>query len=222
MVRIRDSKGRSEGSGYARIFGDPQLGKLISRVHSTSIRAGTELEKMVLARVTLISDLDEFLTQELMPEGVHVAPKQLVKDCETLNYAGSEPDQLVFKRRQGEQSCHVIELKDGDAFDTKKSSSERQSLHGFIQRNAQYLPYRVHAHFCCFNQEDRKIIYDGFKRKVEMSECMTGREFCELLEIDYDEIRQEREADQAANLEDFLEDLASIPAVKERLGNYSI
>ncbi|MCY4437344.1 MAG: hypothetical protein OXE05_08450 [Chloroflexi bacterium] len=222
MVRIRDSEGRSEGSGYARIFGDPQLGKLISRVHATSIRAGTELEKMVLARVTLIPDLDEFLSHEVMADGVHVAPKRMVKDCETLNYAGAEPDLLVFKRREGKQLCHVIELKDGDAFDTKKSSAERQSLHGFIQRNASQLPYFVYPHFCCFNQDDRRIIYDGFKRKVPMSECMTGREFCELLEIDYDEIRQEREADQAANLDEFLEDLVSIPAVKQRLGNYSI
>ena len=222
MALISDSAGRPTGSGYARVFGDNRLGELISRVHATSIRCGTELEQMVKQRVTLIDDLDDFLLMEIMPEGVFVADKRELKACRTLDFAGSEPDFLVFKRRRGQQACHVIELKDGDSFDTKKASAERNSMHSFISYNASRLPYIVHAYFCCFNQTDRSAIHDGFKRKLAIEEAMTGREFCDLLEIDYDEIRTERAQDGPANLSFFVAALQAIPAVREELAKYGL
>ena len=215
MVLISDSRGRSTGSGYARIFGDDALGHLLSRVQATTIRAGTELERMVIERVNVIDDLDMFLRSEIMPEGVKVATKQELKRCSTLDFGGNEPDLLVFKRRDGKRACHVIELKDGDNFDTKKSSAEHQAMHGFISRTGWTIPYIIHAHFACFNQNDRLAIYNGFKRKVAMEECMTGREFCELLEIDYDDIVNTRLANQPANLDYFIEQLLAIPAVRD-------
>ena len=42
---------------------------------------------------------------------------------------------------------------------------------------------------------------------------MTGREFCELLEIDYDEIVERRKADQESNLRCFVRELARIDRV---------
>ena len=217
MVLIADSRGRRENSGYTRIFGDRLLGHLLSRVQATVIRAGTELEKMVLERVDVIEDLDKFLLAEIMADGVQVATKREMKRCETLDFGGSEPDLLVFKRRNASQACHVVELKDGDNFDTKKSSGERSAVHGFISRTARDIPYVMHPHFACFNQNDRQAIYDGFKRKVVLEECMTGREFCDLLEINYDEIVGARRADQPANLAYFVDELLAIPAIRSRL-----
>jgi hypothetical protein len=50
MAKIEESKGRSdENSGYSRLFGSQQLGKLMSRVHSAVIRSGNELEKIIEA-----------------------------------------------------------------------------------------------------------------------------------------------------------------------------
>lgn len=217
MVLIADSAGRRTGSGYTRVFGDPLLGHLLSRVQATVIRAGKELEGMVLERVDVIKDLDVFLGSEIMCDGVQVATKREMKHCDTLDFGGTEPDLLVFKRREGRQACHVVELKDGDSFDTKKSSAERVAMHGFISSTRASLPYVMHAHFVCFNQNDRKAIYEGFKRKIVMEECMTGREFCDLLEIDYCEIVRARKADQPANLDHFVEELLTIPAVKSRM-----
>ncbi len=218
MALIKNAKGRKEGSGYVRLFGDNELGRLVSRAHSAVISSGNELERIVKSRVQLIDDLDDFLSLEIMPDGVLVADKQNMKKCLALDFAGSEPDFMIFKRRQGNQNCHIVELKDGDSFDTKKAGAERRAMHGFISKNAQHIRYTVTAHFCCFNQNNKQAIYDGFKRKIALAQAMTGREFCDLLELDYDEIVRQRTEDADANLRYFLSELAKIDSVKRHFG----
>ena len=46
---------------------------------------------------------------------------------------------------------------------------------------------------------------------------MTGRELCEILDISYDEIIEERKKDAKANMEYFYQQLMAIPAIKELL-----
>lgn len=77
-------------------------------------------------------------------------------------------------------------------------------------------------HFCCFNRNSREAIHDGIRRRIAMSERMTGQEFRTLLTLDCDEIRLERQTDQNANLDDSLTGLVEIPVVRERLGNSGI
>lgn len=43
---------------------------------------------------------------------------------------------------------------------------------------------------------------------------MTGREFCDLVGIDYDSILALRAADRQANYNEFLEELLRIPSVR--------
>ena len=172
---------------------------------------------MIAERVPNIPDLDTFLEQEIMPDGVLLVRKRQIKRSTTLDFAGSEPDFMVFKRRQGIQTCHIVELKDGHVFDTKKADAEYQALHGFIKRNARHIQYRFRAHFCAFNQDDRHAIWDGFKRRINFEEAMTGREFCELLEIDYDAIVKARRMDGSDNVEFFLSELVKIEPVRQRL-----
>ena len=216
MARVQGAKGRSDGnSGYVRLLGDAQLGQLISRLHATVITAGRELEKIIQSSVTRIDDLDQFLEAEIMPDGVFLAHKSDLKRSQVLQFARAEPDFVIFKRRNNEQRCHVIELKDGDAFDTKKSAGERDSMHSFVEKNAQHIQFRVSVHVVAFNQDSRQVIYDGFKRMIPPSECMTGREFCGLLEIDYDEIVERRQQDADENFEYFMTELLSIERVRE-------
>lgn len=210
MAKIKDGNPGREDGAYYRIFGDKELGALISRIHATSIRAGTELEKMISQRVELIDDLDKFLKKDEMPDGVWIAPKREIKRCEQIKFAEAEPDFLVFKRKDGHQHCHVIELKDGDAFDTKKATGEWTSMRNFISHIADKIPYRVNAHFCCFNQADKDVIVTGFKGRITLQEAMTGEEFCELLEINYEEIINARKKDQQDNMEFFLTGIIEI------------
>lgn len=217
MALLKNAKGRKSGSGYARVFSDPDLGHLISRVHSTVISYGSELERIIKEKVELIDDLDRFLEQEIMPDGVLVADKQKVKRCETLDFAGSEPDFLIFRRKNNQQACHLVELKDGDTFDTKKAAAEHRAMHEFISKNAPHLQYKIRAHFCCFNQDSRQAIFVGFKRKIPQNQAMTGREFCNLLELNYEEIVKVRAKQGAENVRYFLKELVGIGAIRGRL-----
>ena len=217
MAKIEDAKPKNVSGGYHRVFGIPALGDLLSRVQSTVISAGSELERIIISKVASIRDLDEFLKQEIMPEGVFIAPKKQIKKCKTLKFPEGEPDFMIFKRRKDKQACHVVELKDGHVFDTKKVVGERDALRSFISRNAQHMPYRVSGHFCCFNQGDVEDILIGFKNRIDESEAMTGRQFCELLEINYDEIVESRKADQPANVRFFIKELMKIDEIRDLL-----
>lgn len=214
MAKIEKARCKETSGGYERLFGNYLLGRLFSKTHSAVISSGVELEKIILTRVKQIVDLDEFLEQEIMPEGVFIASKKTIRKSTKIQFAGSEPDFMIFKRRAGKQRCHIIELKDGHTFDTKKSKAEHSSMHAFIAKNAQYLPFIVSSHFCAFNQENKQAILRGFKEKINIQECMTGREFCSLLEIDYDEIIAMRKEDQEINLIYFVRELLKIDEVK--------
>lgn len=214
MAKIENAKGRQTSGGYERLFGNQLLGRLFSRAHGAVISSGVELEKMILARVKQVENLDEFIEHEIMPNGVFVASKQMVRKSTKIQFPGSEPDFMVFKRRVGKQHCHIVELKDGHTFDTKKARAEHSSVHAFIAKNAQYLPFTVNSHFCAFNQEDKQAILRGFKGQINIQECMTGREFCSLLELDYDEIVTLRKKDQEANLLYFADELLRIDEVR--------
>ena len=215
MAKIRGRIPKESSGGYARVFGHEALGELMSKVQGTVISAGTELERLITERVKTIEDLDTFLRKDIMPDGVLLAKKKEIKKCTELDSQGSEPDFMIFKRRSGHQRCHIVELKDGHIFDTKKADSEREALHGFAKRNAGRLPYRVSTHFCAFNQDDTEVIWKGFKQRIDIKEAMTGREFCDLLEIDYDEIIEIRKRDAEDNIRYFLEELLRIPETKD-------
>lgn len=220
MARISDSKNKNSSGGYQRLFGVQELGDLISKVHGAVISAGNELEKIILEKVDNIENLDEFLASEIMPEGVFIVSKSQVKKCSQLDSNEAEPDFLVFKRRNGKQDCYVIELKDGDAFDTKKASAERKSLHLFTQYNGSRIGYTMNIFICCFNQNDKKTIVQGFKNKFNESEVLTGIDFCNLLEIDYNEIVNMRKKDQHENFNYFITELLKIEQVEKEIRNF--
>lgn len=217
MAKLSDSNPRNMSGGYSRVFDDADLGLLLSKVQSTVISSGRELEKMIADRVRKVEDLDAFLRPDIMPEGVFLATKKQIKDSLQLDFHGSEPDFIVFKRRLGVQRCHIVELKDGHVFDTKKASAERLSMHSFVERNARNLPFIVSIHFCAFNQDSRLAIWEGFKKRLDLEETMTGKEFCHLLEIDYDEIVSERKQYADDNFNYFVEELLRIPNVKRAI-----
>lgn len=154
------------------------------------------------------------LLERLPAGGVLLARKRQIKACQKFQGTGTEPDFVIFRRRQDRQHCHLVELKDGDAFDTKKAQGERDALHSFRARIAPDIPYTVSVHFCSFNQDDRGKIVAGYRGKIEEGEALTGREFRELLEVDYDEIVSTWLGDQPVNLRYFVGRLREIDAVR--------
>ena len=216
MVRIEDSNpGRRDG-GYARIFDDPEIGALVSRVHATSIRAGTELEKIIQreskGKGTAISDLDEFLQNA--SDGVWLADKSAIRESDRIDFPSAEPDYLVFVRDLSIRQCYVLELKDGDQFDTKKSSGEVSNLLAFSTNVGSTLPYSTAIRICSFNQDDKQAIVAGFKQTIDESMVWTGREFCALLGFDYDAIVNERKTDADENRRFLVQQLLRIPVIR--------
>ncbi len=216
MVRIEESNpGRRDG-GYARLFNDPDIGALVSRVHATSIRAGTELEHIIrresLTNGTAINDLDEFL--ENGSDGVFLADKSAIKASTRIQFPSAEPDYLVFVREGAKRECYVLELKDGDQFDTKKSTGEVSNLSAFSTNVGSTIPYSTAIRICSFNQDDRQAIVAGFKQMVDESMVWTGREFCALLGFDYAAILDERTTDANDNRRFLVQQLLRIPELR--------
>jgi hypothetical protein len=213
VALLKSAPGREAG-GYERLFGDAKLGRLLSRVQSAVIRAGAELEQVIIELANTIKDADAFLDADILQEGVFAVPKKVLKKSKRLNYAGVEPDFVVFKREGKTQHCYLIELKDGDTFDTKKAAGEKESMQRFLTAIAPHIQFTMSIHFCCFHRLTKQEIVQGFKRKITINEAMTGPEFCELLGVDYNAVLTKRKEHQEENLKYFVEQLLEIDAVR--------
>ncbi len=204
MVKLSDTKiKKCQGEAYFRCFGNQQLASLLSRTQSLVIKNGNDLEDMILKRVNIIDNLDKYL-ETTNHQGISVVPKTSIKKSNIIKFDGVEPDFMVFVEKDNKKACHLIELKDGCEFDTKSSSAEKEHLYEFIRKNAQKMQYTFDGHICCFNKTSREEIVKGFKNKITKDDALTGREFCELLEIDYDDIVNTRKKDRESNLDYFL------------------
>jgi hypothetical protein len=219
MALIEKAKGRrinQSPSGYTRLFGIDALGNLMSRIQGTVISSGTELEKLIWERVRQIADLDNFIETTLNQpkKGMWVARKQQIKLSKFIN-SKHEPDFIAFNLY--DRICYILELKDGDQFDTKKSSGEYSALHNFNNDISQSIPFSTHIYICSFNSTTKKEIYDGFKHKFPIGETLTGQELCDLLHIDYQDIIKVRTNTQQANLEYFINELLQIGVIRQML-----
>ena len=222
MALIENAKGRRTNqspSGYTRLFGIASLGNLMSRIQGTVISSGTELEKLIWERVQQIIDLDDFISTALNRPmvGIWVARKQQIKNSKSIR-SKYEPDFLAFNPNN--RICYVVELKDGDQFDTKKSSGEYSALHNFNNDISQAIPFSTHIYICSFNSATKKEVYDGFKHKFPIEETLTGQELCNLLDIDYDDIIKFRTNNQQTNLEYFIKELLKIDTIKDIIVSY--
>lgn len=220
MAKISNAKVNTSSGGYNRVFDNDDIGILMSKVQSTVISNGSELERMILSRTQNISDLNVFIQKvsvDEIPSGTYVCTKRNLKRS-TYKLDGNEPDLLVFIV-QRLRECKIIELKDGDSFDTKKAKGEQEHLEKFNLYLGAKIPFISDYYVCCFNQDSKEEIVKGFKHAFSIDHVMTGRELCELLNISYDEIIQERKKDAQENIRYFYQQLMSIPAIREMAEN---
>jgi hypothetical protein len=213
MALIKNSKGRKEGSGYQRLFGNSELGFLLSRVQSAVITSGTELEKLIISLSNSVNDIDKLIID--LPEGTFLISKSVIKKSKLKSHF--EPDLLIFNIDLHKHHCYIIELKDGDNFDTKKSQGESDLLKEFQSYFSSKIPFTTSIHICCFNQNDKDKIVEGFKKKITKEMAMTGQELCKLLSIDYDNIIKQRSNHQIQNVDYFLDQLLTIGIIKKLL-----
>ena len=214
MAKISDSKGRpDENSGYARLFGNQQLGQLLSRVQAAVIRTGNELEHLLEKEMPddIKGDMGAILAGQRSYSAFQVVFQAKIPS--QGDHRGETSDIVVFDHQ--EKKAMVIELKDGDTFDTKKSSGELESITTFAKWLSEQIGYKSRFYFCSFNQNDKQAIVSGAKGRFDISHAMTGRELCELLRIDYDKIREQRQREQPENLRYFVLELLKIREVQK-------
>ena len=218
MAKICNAKVNTSSGGYNRVFNNDELGRLMAKVQSTVISNGSELEKIILRQTNNITNLEVFIdnvTNGDVENGTYVCTKKVLKKSK-YKLDGNEPDLLIFivERRR---VCKIIELKDGDTFDTKKASGEQEHLEKFNQHIGAKIPFVSDYYVCCFNQLDKHEIVRGFKNIFEIEHVMTGKELCDILGLSYEDIIEERKQDAKDNMEYFYHELMAIPAIKAML-----
>ena len=217
MVLIIDTKKERQDGGYTRLFDNPQLGGLISKVHATSIRTGKELEKLVIEKhsdIMTSCEFEEFKCGRLASgKGRYIiCGKVLTTQLNPFLGTTGEPDFIVVLLI--EKNCYIIELKDGDTFDTKKSDGEIASLQNYRSKFSSKFPdYSVYIKFCSFNASTKEQIVTGMKGRISTKEAMTGREFCSLIGISFDNIIERRKQEAKRNLDYFVGRLLGIKEV---------
>jgi hypothetical protein len=216
MAKIRNAKGRDPktgASGYERLFGNSQLGQLLSKCQATVISSGNELERILEAKI--------INTKGIAIGNINKSGRIFKSAKVDTNGKKHNIGIDVVIERGGK--IKLIELKDGDVFDVKKIEGEVESLKlvkNFLVSKSKYKEEEISMHFCSFNQDDKEHIYKGAKGLLPEGSAMTGRELCNELEIDYDKIVNERKQEQPENLNYFLKELTTSPEIREKLKAY--
>lgn len=218
MSKIRNSNPKRSAGGYERLLGHKELAWIFTRAHSTVIANGTELERIISELANTISDLDAFIdncVNGATPNGSYLCNKKVLKKSR-YKLDKHEPDFIIFTINNHDKQCYVVELKDGDTFDTKKSSAEKKMLSDFANHIGRMIQFITNPYICSFNQSDKDTVVTGFKNVFKDSEVLTGREFCDILGIDYDAIVKQRQDDVADNFEYVIDQLFEIDEVRSQ------
>ena len=184
----------------------------MSRVQATVIRTGNELEHLIEQETPdrLKADLENIFAKQKPKANIQVIFQARMPPSGRSR--GEKADIVIFEHSN--KRAMVVELKDGDTFDTKKSSGELDSMITFAKWFEGNTGYLTSFYFCSFNQEDKQAIVSGAKGRFDISHAMTGRELCELLSIDYDVLREKRRKEQPENLRYFISELLRIDEVR--------
>ena len=214
MALISDTKGRKDPStsAYFRVFAEDEsdivalkLASLVSKIHATTIRNGCKLDGSILSSPT-------YNPNSPFPGGTITGDLRLghftklevyKKDCPAI--VGQERIQVDYVV-VGPACITLFEIKDGDAFDTKKSKGEINSLKT-IQAHFKYLhPEKdVLYHIVLWNAS----VVDPTSIKVNNMEkgvVITGAEFCSKTNIDYDAINRARRTEASKANKDYVKE----------------
>ncbi len=218
MAKIRKSNPKQQSGGYERLIGDKNMAAIFTKAQSTVISDGTELERIISTKSNAIFNLDVFINEcdkGTISNGTYLCTKKIVK-ASNYKLARHEPDFIAFTVNGAKNFCYVVELKDGDTFDTKKSLAEKEMLQLFVNHLAPKIPFRTKFYICCFNQLDKEKIVTGFKNVFIIDEVMTGKEFCDILGIDYGAIVKMRRDDAVDNFKYVVEKMFEIKKVRSQ------
>ena len=218
MALIKNREPKQSTGGYERLFDNKELGDLMAKVQSTVIANGYELERLLIAEFIPIVNLNEFINNpKKYSKGIYNCSKSILKKSDYY-LKGNQPDLLIFDNREKNVKCFIIELKDGNLFDTKKSKGESEHIKEFyewftarIDKNK----IKVQYCFCCFNEHDKNELEKTFRKTVTKAHLLTGKDFCDTMKIDYESIVEKRKKEGNDNIDYLINSLLQIQSVKE-------
>jgi len=182
-------------SGYYRVCGDIDIARALKAAQATVIRNGNELENLIFDISTHHAKKNKGKYDgSLLPDDRLFVKYRINKKYLSGN-KGSEIDIVMFTPK----TIYVCELKDGDNFDTKKSSGEVDKLDllcGFFKEK-DHLSRAVTPLVVLWNCNDLK--QSSFKDARARSWLMRGRDFAPLINVDYDGLNLIRKEDQVEN-----------------------
>lgn len=207
MALISNAKGRGEEetpSGYERLFGNRQMGMLMSKVQSAVISTGNELEGMLASQIK---------------DTKGISMQKINKENRVFKGIKDGHDIIIDCVVEKEGKFMLIEIKDGDTFDTKKVAGEVESLltaKEHLIKTHKLKEQDVLMFYCSFNATSHEQIEKGAKHLLKECKTMTGQEFCKLVGLDFNKIIQERKKDQQENLNYFISELKKIPEIHSK------
>lgn len=225
-MRIRDRKKSDGDNSYYTVFGCNEMAALISETHATTIANGSELEKLLkkclekTSNIVIIKDLvgffEDIINKKIKPnkniyysctKNAYKDYKKYIKDKDPNGFQKLkkiEPDFLIFNYDK-QLSCSVIEMKDGNNFDTKKSEGEFDHLF-LVADYFNDIKVKAEYYICGFNTKNIQSLYTGLKGRIERKHLMLGSEFCKTYGLDYEDIRNSRiENDPKDNVNYFVD-----------------
>lgn len=209
MCKIKDSKPKTDllQSGYYAIFGDENIANICRKVQSTTIRNGNELQGLIFDQVNYDkknkSNTFESLV-ELIKKGEdfylsNVKIKNIKGKIEINGKKTIDVDAIVFK----DKKLYIIEYKDGDALDTKKSQSEVESLKKLLDLFSEYV--ESESKLVLWRCKDLKN--SSIKTSENREFITTGRDVSKIIDVDFNKIQSIRDGDQVENVEYFLNEV---------------
>ena len=176
------------------------LSNILSSLHSLFIANGTDLEhklfdacQTIKLKKVLIGDID-FNTNQYISNCTikNILPTKIILDIVYIS----------------DDTVYVFEMKDGSDFDTEKSKSMVQKTKLCETLFSSYTNKKIVCKIVCFNLDDIKKA----SLKVSKEECneylMTGQDFCDIVNINMDEINTLRSFDNEENFKYLLRNLS--------------
>ena len=220
-VKIKKTKKNDiKKSGYYAVLGNEGLADLLRKGQSTTIRNGNELEDIIASQVTF-NKVASISFEKLLnmiktnpTENFYISKFSLKKEVLTNNgieLKGKKSisiDGLLYK----DEVLYIIEYKDGDNLDTKKSQGEVESLSKiselFTLFGIDNLPKLV-----LWRCDDIKN--SSIKTTEHREYLTTGLDVTDILDISFTDIQEIRNKDQEDNVLYFTEQVCKILNLKK-------
>lgn len=212
MALIKHANPKSlnnKDGGYKTLFSNEQISNLITRIHSTKISSGTELEKIIqeMNGINLVKDVDDFFENiDNQKIDTYLINKKYLKQSNIFRSSNVILEKeiwvdfiIVKILDKNKKHCHILELKSGSSFDTKKTPSEKLSLENFDNKLSKKIQTTTSIHICAFFEENKKIIMSGLKNIFNENEILSGIELCDLLNINYYDVMEKINKDKKEN-----------------------